>query len=162
MNHLRMMGDTGQVATTTSRKNTTGTTYANRVVGARGYDRLGRLLGITWETGSADALAGRSYTMDAYGRRTGLIEDGSDKDMRWTYGYDDLGQLTSAGAVFQGSTTEVPGSLYQYAYDDIGNPQRRVRVSALRCARTRLIAAPQSAPPVRRIVCRMCSLPLGR
>ena len=86
------------------------------------YDALGRIdLTRTIVGGSVGVL--RDYTLDDAGQRTGVeLED----DRRWAYGYDDLGQVTSAQKRLANNTTPLPGYSFGYSFDDIGNRTQTV------------------------------------
>jgi RHS repeat-associated protein len=62
------------------------------------------------------------YEYDIYGRRTNRYGGPSGKDENWSFGYDDIGQLTSAAATFAAVPNDpIPGAQFTYGFDDIGN-----------------------------------------
>ena len=74
------------------------------------FDYVNRL------TGKASAL-NFNYQYNAASQRTRVtLIDGS----YWLYGYDALGQLTSANKYFR-DNTPVAGQQFDYAFDTIGN-----------------------------------------
>jgi RHS repeat-associated protein len=82
----------------------------------RSFDTLNRLTSIN-STPTGGSTIGYSYTYNAANQRTGqVLSDGSN----WTYGYDALGQLTSAPRKFS-DNVGVPGQQFTYTYDTIGN-----------------------------------------
>ena len=81
------------------------------------HDRMQRLRGIVTANASGTALSRHGYTLDDAGRRkTATRENGQ----RWDYGYDTLGQVTSAVKKFP-SEVAIPGHTFGYGYDGIGN-----------------------------------------
>ncbi len=90
-----------------------------RVKHTRTTDALGRT---TWvQSASNDGATihvWRDYTYNAANQRTDVeLED----TRRWAYGYNDLGQVTSAQKRLADDTTPLPGYTFGYAFDDIGN-----------------------------------------
>ena len=66
------------------------------------------------------------YDFNAANQRIAEAWEGLDEpSWVWDYGYDDLGQLTSAdrkwGDIWNGFTDPVKGQEYSYKFDDIGN-----------------------------------------
>lgn len=84
----------------------------------RDYDVRGRFAAITTRKASDNSvITSHSYVTNDLNQRTrATLQDGS----RWDYGYDALGQLTSAGRTW-GDNTPVAGQQYGYEFDDIGN-----------------------------------------
>ncbi|MCB1228082.1 MAG: RHS repeat protein, partial [Verrucomicrobiales bacterium] len=88
----------------------------------RTLDGAGRLDAIRWRAGagsddSAPVLSLSDYTLDALGRRVGVLEE----DGRgWAWSYNDRGEVISA---VQHDAAGLPqaGGAYGYAYDAIGN-----------------------------------------
>ncbi len=88
------------------------------------FDRMQRLRGIVTANASGTALSRHGYTLDNAGRRkTATRENGQ----RWDYGYDTLGQVTSALKKFPDGTTPIPGHAFSYVYDGIGNRKSAVQ-----------------------------------
>lgn len=88
-----------------------------RVRHDRNLDRIGRISSVTSTVGGTAAVA-RTYTYnDANQRTRAEIEDGR----RWAYGYDPLGQVTSAQKLLADDITPLPGYTFSYTFDDIGN-----------------------------------------
>jgi RHS repeat-associated protein len=93
---------------------------ATRLVTARSYDKLNRLASIT-NTLAAPAGPGpgpgHAYAYNAANQRTRATRE---DNAYWSYAYDALGQVTSAGK-FLADATPALGLAHAYAYDDIGN-----------------------------------------
>lgn len=88
-----------------------------RVRHVRDIDGLGRIGSVSSVMGGIAAVA-RTYEYNDANQRVGVaIEDGR----RWAYGYDDLGQVTSAQKRLADDVTPLPGYTFGYAFDDIGN-----------------------------------------
>jgi len=88
------------------------TTYA--------YDAAGQLLHLVNTHPDSTVISRCDYAYDSRGRRTAC--DGLNG--AWTYGYDDLGQLTRA--VFASRTNAIPSQDLTYVYDALGNRVRTV------------------------------------
>lgn len=88
----------------------------------RQFDALGRQAAVTWQTnGAAWAQVAREFNAaDQVERR---VEPGG---RVWEFGYDDLGQLTSAVASAQGGGTAAVAGV-SFAYDTIGNRTTMIR-----------------------------------
>lgn len=84
------------------------------------YDPAGQLLHLINHKPDTTVLSRFDYTYDLRGRRTsmGTIYGA------WTYGYDEIGQLTSA--VFASTNPEIPDEDLTYVYDALGNRIRTV------------------------------------
>ncbi|MBC8009214.1 MAG: hypothetical protein H7067_03860, partial [Burkholderiales bacterium] len=87
-----------------------------RAATTRTTDALGRI-GRVDTTSGATLHASRSYTYDDANQRTEVVHE---DNLRWNYGYDDLGQVTSARKR-NASAALLPGYDHAYAYDTIGN-----------------------------------------
>ena len=75
-------------------------------------------MGTATSTAGSTPVAGFGYGYNAAGERTqATLADGS----RWAYGYDGLGQLTSASRRWAGDGSQVAGQQYGYKFDGIGN-----------------------------------------
>jgi RHS repeat-associated protein len=81
------------------------------------HDRMRRLRGIVTANASGNVLSRHGYTLDAAGRRKIATRENG---QRWDYGYDPLGQVTSAVKKFPGDAA-IPGYTFGYNYDGIGN-----------------------------------------
>ena len=79
------------------------------------YDPASHLLNLTNFLANSTVVSRFSYTYDSRGRRATM----GTQDGNWTYGYDDLGQLTSA--TYAPITTNIPAQNLTYAYDSAGN-----------------------------------------
>lgn len=84
------------------------------------YDAAGQLLNLTNCLVNGTVLSRFNYAYDTRGRRTAM----DTLDGRWTYDYDDLGQLTHA--VFASTAPDVPSQDLAYAYDALGSPIRTI------------------------------------
>lgn len=90
----------------------------------RNMDALGRISRV--ETGSGALpiasialLASRDYSYNSANQRTEVVQEDA---LRWAYGYDTLGQVTSAQKRNGNSAADLlPGYDHAYAYDTIGN-----------------------------------------
>jgi RHS repeat-associated protein len=80
------------------------------------HDRMQRLFGIA-NTNTAGTLTRHGYTLDGAGRRLHATRENG---QRWDYGYDDVGQVTSAVKKFPDATA-IPGHTFSYTFDGIGN-----------------------------------------
>lgn len=84
----------------------------------RTTDTLGRVKQVD-TTGNGTTLhARRVYTYNDANQRTRVEHEDA---QRWAYGYDALGQVTSAEKRLADDTTVLPGYKFGYAFDDIGN-----------------------------------------
>ncbi len=89
-----------------------------RLTTVKSYDNLNRLSGIT-NTPSAASTISAAIQYNSANQRTRLTrEDNS----YWDYGYDALGQVTSAVKKLSGGGT-IPGFDHGWTFDDIGNRQ---------------------------------------
>ena len=93
-----------------------------RVRHERVFDALGRIdLARSVIGGTVGVL--RDYTLNDANQRTAVaLEDGR----RWSFGYDELGQVTSAQKRLSDNTTPLPGYSFGYTFDDIGNRTQTV------------------------------------
>jgi len=94
-------------------------TLGNGVYTTYTYDTAGRLEKLTNALPNGSTLSFFNYTYDERGRRTAMATHYG----TWTYGYDDLGQLTNA--VLASTDPQIPNQDLTYLYDAMGN---RVRV----------------------------------
>ncbi len=83
----------------------------------RTTDNLGRVSQIQTTTGATTPVQ-RDYTYDDANQRTQIAHEDT---RRWAYGYDDLGQVSSAQKRLADGTTPLPGYTFGYTFDDIGN-----------------------------------------
>ena len=81
------------------------------------HDRMQRLPGIETRNGAGSTLSRHGYVMDGAGRRTHATRENG---QRWDYGYDHLGEVTSAVKKFPDATA-IPGHSFSYQFDGIGN-----------------------------------------
>ncbi|PWU20969.1 MAG: hypothetical protein C5B50_02840 [Verrucomicrobia bacterium] len=87
-----------------------------RMVQTRQYDNLNRLTNLTWTVGST-LIASFSYQYNSANQRTKVTwADGS----YWLFGYDSLGQVTSAKHYWIDGTP-VAGQQFEHSFDNIGN-----------------------------------------
>jgi len=94
-----------------------------RMTTAKQYDLLNRLTNITSVT--ASLTNGFTYQYNNANKKTKATrEDGS----YWSYGYDDLGQVTS-GKRYWVDNTPVAGQQFEYGFDDVGNRQNTIQNS---------------------------------
>jgi RHS repeat-associated protein len=97
---------------------TTAVSGTERVKHKRTTDNLGRVSQVD-TTGNGTTLhASRTYTYNDANQRTRVEHE---DDRRWAYGYDALGQVTSAEKRLSDDTTVLPGYTFAYTFDDIGN-----------------------------------------
>lgn len=89
---------------------------AARATVTRTTDALGRISRVD-TTGGATLQARRDYTYDAANQRTEVVHEDA---LRWAYGYDPLGQVTSAQKR-NSSSLALAGYDHAYLYDTIGN-----------------------------------------
>ncbi len=81
----------------------------------KSYDNARRLLSTSSVFGST--TKSYSYDYNTKDQRTKLtLPDGS----YWTYSYDDKGQVTG-GVKYDAQNVAIPGQMFGYAFDDIGN-----------------------------------------
>jgi YD repeat-containing protein len=90
-------------------------TLGNGVFTTYTYDDAGQLLALTNAFPDAKPLSWFNYTYDSRGRRTSMDTHYG----KWTYGYDDLGQLTRA--VLASTDTNIANQDLLYEYDPLGN-----------------------------------------
>ncbi len=89
---------------------------ALRMVATKQHDNLNRLTNLAWTVGS-QVVASFAYQYNNANQRTRVtLVDGS----YWVYGYDYLGQVTSAKRYWVDGTP-VAGQQNELAFDDIGN-----------------------------------------
>ncbi|PWU10508.1 MAG: hypothetical protein C5B50_25455 [Verrucomicrobia bacterium] len=87
-----------------------------RMIQTRQYDNLNRLTNLTWTVGST-VIASFTYQYNSANQRTKVTwADGS----YWLFGYDSLGQVTSAKHYWADGTL-VAGQQFEHTFDDIGN-----------------------------------------
>ena len=84
------------------------------------YDPVGQLLSLSNLLADNTLLSTFAYTYDSRGRRTSMTS----LDGHWTYGYDDLGQLTHA--VLATATTNIANQDLTYIYDALGNRSKTI------------------------------------
>ncbi len=84
------------------------------------YDEAGRLTLIENRAPDGTATSRFAYTYDVAGQRVGMAT----LDGTWTYGYDAIGQLTSAG--FTSTNAAIADKSITYEYDAAGNRTRVV------------------------------------
>jgi RHS repeat-associated protein len=89
-----------------------------RLTTTKGYDHLNRLGSIA-NTPSATPAHTVGYDYNAANQRAKATREDA---TFWDYGYDSLGQVTSAGKKLAGGMA-VPGHAYAFLFDDIGNRQ---------------------------------------
>lgn len=89
-----------------------------RLTTTQTFDALNRLKQIS-SVSSASSVAGFNYRYDAANQRTNIT---TADNSRWSFGYDDLGQVTS-GKKFWADNTPVAGQQFEYQFDTIGNRQ---------------------------------------
>ncbi len=86
-----------------------------RLTSTRGYDHLNRLASIA--NNLTAATVSRAYDYNSANQRMkATLADGS----YWSYGYDNLGQVT-ASTKYQAGGTAVLGHAFGWTFDDIGN-----------------------------------------
>jgi RHS repeat-associated protein len=89
---------------------------STRLTTIKSYDNLNRLSGIT-NTPSAVAAISAAYQYNSANQRTRLTRE---DNAYWDYGYDSLGQVTSAVKKLSGGTA-ILGLDHGWTFDDIGN-----------------------------------------
>ncbi len=82
-----------------------------------GYDGAGRLTGVLQRAPDWRTLVRHDYNIDSAGRRD---RDDREDGTHWEYGYNDRGEVTSGKRKFD-EATFMPGSWFEYDFDDIGN-----------------------------------------
>ncbi len=100
---------------------TTSQSGTERLKLSRSTDQIGRIEQVEAYLNAATTTAmTRIYTYNAANQRTQVEHESS---RRWSYGYDELGQVDSAQKQqYQGSVwSALPGYGYAFDYDDIGN-----------------------------------------
>jgi hypothetical protein len=81
------------------------------------HDFLNRLLSISSAVSGLPSPFSFAYTLNAANQRSAVhLADGS----YWVYGYDNLGQLTTAKKYWPDGTPAA-GQQFEYNFDDIGN-----------------------------------------
>ena len=93
----------------------------NRLVRTNEYDNLNRLTNLVWSVGE-NVIAGFHYYYNDANQRTRVDMTGAmySSPCYWLYGYDKLGQITSAKK-FWADRTPVEGQQFTSSFDDIGN-----------------------------------------
>ncbi len=99
-------------------------TLGNGVYTTYEYDPTGRVLHLVNFNADDSVLSRFDYSYDNRGRRTFM----DTLDGKWTYEYDDLGQLTHA--VFSSTSPEIPSQDLTYVYDAVGNRIRTIENGA--------------------------------
>ncbi|MBX3737165.1 MAG: RHS repeat-associated core domain-containing protein [Candidatus Didemnitutus sp.] len=94
----------------------------NRLVRTATYDQLNRLESMA-NTPAVGVPQSFTYTYDPANKRTQAVRQNA---QYWDYGYDNLGQVTSAVKRVSGGTA-LPGFSQAFAFDDIGNRQTATR-----------------------------------
>jgi RHS repeat-associated protein len=89
-----------------------------RLTTTKTCDLLNRLASVS-SAPSASSVLSYQYSYNSANQRTRATREDS---RYWDYGYDALGQVTSAAKHAAGGST-IPGKSYSYAFDDIGNRQ---------------------------------------
>jgi YD repeat-containing protein len=102
-----------------------------RLTVARSYDYLNRLKQIGGTPGAPNQMPWSfNYSYDSANQRTNVaMADQS----RWSYKYDNLGQVTD-GNRFWGNSTAVAGQQFEYDFDTIGNRLASRRGGGHECA----------------------------
>jgi len=95
-------------------------TLGNGVYTTYDYDAAGQLLHLVNHKADATVLSRFDYSYDSRGRRVSM----GTLDGAWTYGYDDIGQLTRA--VFVSTNPAIADQDLLYVYDAMGNRIRTV------------------------------------
>ncbi|MBE2259307.1 MAG: RHS repeat protein, partial [Rhodobacteraceae bacterium] len=90
-------------------------TLGNGVYTTYDYDAAGQLLHLVNHKADATVLSRFDYSYDSRGRRISM----DTLDGAWTYGYDDIGQLTHA--VFVSTNPAITDQDLLYVYDAMGN-----------------------------------------
>jgi len=89
---------------------------APRMTTTKSYDVLNRLTSIS-SVPSAAPVVSFNYGYNAAHQRTAVANA---DNSRWAFGYDTLGQVTSARKYWSDGTP-VAGQQFEYAFDDLGN-----------------------------------------
>lgn len=97
---------------------TNGTT---KMTTSRQIDFLNRLKQISATPTGASAAASFNYGYNPANQRSAVTNVDSSF---WSYGYDELGQLTNANRKLSGGTL-IAGQQFQYDFDDLGNRLER-------------------------------------
>jgi RHS repeat-associated protein len=105
-------------------------TLGNGVYTTYEYDAAGQLLHLVNLKSDNSVLSRFDYTYDSRGRRMEMNTHYG----KWTYGYDDLGQLTRA--VLTSTDPEIPNQDLTYIYDKLGNRIRTVENGVTRAYTT--------------------------
>ncbi|MGD9731944.1 MAG: right-handed parallel beta-helix repeat-containing protein, partial [Desulfamplus sp.] len=90
-------------------------TMGNGVYTTYSYDAAGRLLSLVNYTPNNQELSRFVYTYDRRSRRTSMTTNYG----KWTYSYDDIGQLVHA--VLVSADAAIPNQDIVYQYDQLGN-----------------------------------------
>lgn len=93
-----------------------------RVKHERTTDVLGRVSRVK-TTAAGNGAVQRDYTYNAANQRTQIAQEDT---REWAYGYDVLGQVTSAQKRLADHTTPLPGYSFGYTFDTIGNRTQTV------------------------------------
>lgn len=99
---------------------TTAVSGIERVKHERTTDSLGRVSRVDTTGNGATLHARRDYTYNDANQRTRVEHEDA---RRWAYGYDALGQVTSAEKRLSDDATVLPGYSFAYDFDDVGNRQ---------------------------------------
>ncbi len=86
------------------------------------YDHLNRLVAVS----NLNASLADKYGY-AYNQLNQRYQMTTPQGRTWEYAYDSLGQVVGAGALWAGTTNGVPGMLFGFSYDDIGNRKQAAR-----------------------------------
>jgi YD repeat-containing protein len=90
---------------------------ATRLTTTKTYDNLNRLSAISNQLSALGTQLSHAYSYNNANQRTRATRE---DNARWDYGYDALGQVTSA-AKSKANGTPVLGHAFAYTFDDIGN-----------------------------------------
>ncbi len=92
---------------------------STRLTSTRGYDNSDRLDGVSNTYGSSQSQSFGVTMFDDLNRRREVTREDA---TRWTYGYNDKGEVTSGMREKSASpNTAVPGWSHAYTFDEIGN-----------------------------------------
>lgn len=106
-----------QTGTSLHNRTTVKRVNVERVRHDRTLDRINRIERVTSTVAGAQAVY-RDYTYNDANQRVGVEHEDT---RRWAYGYDGLGQVTSAQKRLADNTTPLPGYSFGFTFDDIGN-----------------------------------------
>jgi RHS repeat-associated protein len=88
-----------------------------RLTTTKAYDNLNRLTSIS-SAPAASSVLSQAYRYNSANQR---VQATREDNTSWNYGYDALGQVTSAQKRLADGATPALGLDYAYTYDDIGN-----------------------------------------